>query len=182
MGQFSVSEFKGILCALSQNMLTLDLGRNELEKFSPEVLKNILRVLPSKTKVEYIVDRNLTNTLPYVSPQQCHKTATTPAMVPSPGVINEISSVDSQCLPMMSYKKPRASITMSLLSCFIAAMGIAAVALAFIVLNAATFGAAGIVVATVGVVAMLSGGLGLFKYAPDIKKKDEPRLLFATLA
>ncbi len=56
-------------------------------------------------------------------------------------------------------------INMQILSGFIAAIGIAAVAIAFTVLNAAMFATAGIVVASIGVTATLLGGIGLFKYA-----------------
>lgn len=53
------------------------------------------------------------------------------------------------------------NISMMVLGGFIAAAGIAAVAIAFTVLNAATFGIAGLVVAVVGAAAALSG-VGLF--------------------
>ena len=50
---------------------------------------------------------------------------------------------------------------MFILSGFITALGVVAVAVAFVALNAATFGIAGVVVATVGAGAMLAG-VGLF--------------------
>lgn len=53
------------------------------------------------------------------------------------------------------------NISMMVLGGFIAAAGIAAVAIAFAVLNATTFGIAGLVVAGIGVAAALSG-VGLF--------------------
>lgn len=55
-------------------------------------------------------------------------------------------------------------INMSILSGFIAGIGATAVALAFTVLNAATFGLAGILAASIGTAALL-GGLGLFSYS-----------------
>ena len=55
---------------------------------------------------------------------------------------------------------------------FIAAVGITAVAIAFTVLNAATFGIAGIVVATNGVILALSG-MGLF-VASTYKNRQKP--------
>ena len=58
------------------------------------------------------------------------------------------------------------SVNMQVLSGFIAALGIAAVAVSFCVLNAATLGIAGVIVAAIGVTATLLGGIGLFKYAP----------------
>ncbi len=53
------------------------------------------------------------------------------------------------------------NISMMVLGGFIAAVGVAAVAIAFTLLNAATFGIAGLVVAGTGAAAVLSG-LGLF--------------------
>ena len=58
------------------------------------------------------------------------------------------------------------SISLQILGLFIAAVGIAAIAVAFIVLNAATFGVPGVVVAGVGLATTL-GGFGLFKSAND---------------
>lgn len=55
-------------------------------------------------------------------------------------------------------------ISMSILSGFIIGAGVAAVALAFTVLNAATFGLAGIIAASLGAAALL-GGLGIFSYS-----------------
>lgn len=55
-------------------------------------------------------------------------------------------------------------ISMSILSGFIIGVGAAAVALAFTVLNAATFGLAGIIAASLGTAALL-GGLGIFSYS-----------------
>lgn len=57
-------------------------------------------------------------------------------------------------------------ISMQVLSGFIAVIGLASVAVAFIALNAATFGAAGVIVAAVGIVATILGGIGFFKYVP----------------
>ena len=65
-------------------------------------------------------------------------------------------------------------VNMQVLSGFIAAMGVAAVAIAFVVLNAATLGTAGICVAAIGLTATLLGGFGLFKYA------SKPGLAFRT--
>ncbi len=56
-------------------------------------------------------------------------------------------------------------------SFFIAAMGIAAVAVAFIVLNAATFGIAGVVVAGIGIAAILAGA-GLFATTTRANRND----------
>ena len=53
------------------------------------------------------------------------------------------------------------NISMMVLGGFIAAAGIAAVAIAFTLLNAATFGTSGLMLACVGVGAVLSG-VGLF--------------------
>ncbi len=57
---------------------------------------------------------------------------------------------------------------MMVLGGFIAAAGIAAVAIAFTVLNAATFGISGLVVTGIGVAAALSGAglftMGAYKY------------------
>lgn len=58
------------------------------------------------------------------------------------------------------------NIGMHILSGFIVALGITAVALAFTVLNAATLGTAGVVVATFGVASILAG-CGLFKVTQD---------------
>ena len=59
--------------------------------------------------------------------------------------------------------------SLQILSGFIAAIGIAAVAVAFAVLNAATLGTAGLVVAAIGATALILGGVGLFKFAPVSK-------------
>jgi hypothetical protein len=53
------------------------------------------------------------------------------------------------------------NITMQILGGFIVAAGIAAIAIAFVALNAATFGVAGLVTAGVGI-GLLLGGFGLF--------------------
>jgi len=58
------------------------------------------------------------------------------------------------------------NINMQILGAFIAAVGIAAIAVAFTVLNAATLGIPGVVVAGAGLAAALTG-LGLFKTAYD---------------
>jgi uncharacterized RDD family membrane protein YckC len=62
-------------------------------------------------------------------------------------------------------------ISMMVLGGFIAVLGIAAVAIAFTLLNAATLGIAGLVVAGVGVVATLAG-VGLF--ASGARNKSQP--------
>ena len=56
-----------------------------------------------------------------------------------------------------------ASIHILILNGLIAAIGIATVAIAFTVINAATLGTAGLIVASFGVVATLYGGIGLSK-------------------
>jgi hypothetical protein len=56
---------------------------------------------------------------------------------------------------------PITNISLMVLSGFIASVGITAVAIAFSALNAAIFGIAGIIVATIGVTTALSG-MGLF--------------------
>lgn len=55
-------------------------------------------------------------------------------------------------------------INMSILSGFMTGIGATAVAMAFTVLNAATFGLAGIIAASIGTAALL-GGLGLFSFS-----------------
>lgn len=67
----------------------------------------------------------------------------------------------------VNIKYSECDIGMQILSGFIAVIGIASVAIAFIALNAATFGTTGLVVAAIGVGATLLGGIGLFKYAPE---------------
>ena len=62
---------------------------------------------------------------------------------------------------------------MQILGGFIAAIGIAAVATAFVALNAATFGIAGLVVAGLGAVAIL-GGVGLFAVGTCKKYQSTP--------
>lgn len=67
-------------------------------------------------------------------------------------------------------------IGMQILALFINAVGIATIAIAFTVLNAATLGIPGVVVAGVGVATTL-GGLGLFKYAYCQENVDYPKIL-----
>ena len=76
---------------------------------------------------------------------------------------------------------PITNISLMVLSGFIAAVGITAVAIAFTVLNAATFGIAGIVVATIGVTLALSG-MGLFAASAykNRQKKDEASVPVST--
>ncbi|MBL7481264.1 hypothetical protein [Legionella bononiensis] len=59
-----------------------------------------------------------------------------------------------------------------IISGFIFAIGVAAVALAFTLLHAASGGIAGLVVGGIGITAMLTGGIGLFNFgsAPDHKE------------
>lgn len=96
----------------------------------------------------------------------------------------ERSEVDTDDLVSISLKteesRPevdnRMSISMQVLGGFIAVVGCAAVATAFILLNAATFGTAGLVVAGLGVAAVLSG-VGLFTtgtYKNRQATPDEP--------
>lgn len=69
--------------------------------------------------------------------------------------------------PSHTEKTPSSSLTnisMMVLGGFIAAAGIAAVAIAFTLLNAATFGVSGLILASVGVATILSG-VGLFATA-----------------
>ncbi|MBA3536589.1 MAG: hypothetical protein H0T84_08265 [Tatlockia sp.] len=68
---------------------------------------------------------------------------------------NANKAINTSPKPLLS------NITMQILGGFIAAAGIAAIATAFVALNAATFGLAGLITAGVGV-ALLLGGLGLF--------------------
>ena len=81
-----------------------------------------------------------------------------------------VKHIEEQSSELVEEQHPRsfeelqpghANFSMMILGGFIAAVGIAAVAIAFTVLNAATFGIAGLVVAGVGIVATLSG-IGLF--------------------
>ncbi len=60
-------------------------------------------------------------------------------------------------------------ISMRILSGFITALGLAAVAIAFLVLNAATFGILGIVVAGIGI-GLALGGIGLFATTTRVTK------------
>ncbi len=60
-------------------------------------------------------------------------------------------------------------ISMRILSGFITALGLAAVAIAFLVLNAATFGIPGIVVAGIGI-GLALGGIGLFATTTRVTK------------
>jgi hypothetical protein len=64
------------------------------------------------------------------------------------------------------------NISMMIISSFIASVGIAAVAIAFTVLNAVTFGTAGLVIAGLGVAAVLSS-VGLFAFGP-YKRQPTP--------
>lgn len=76
----------------------------------------------------------------------------------------ERSEVDTDDLVSISLKtvsSPMMNISMQVLGGFMAVVGCAAVAAAFILLNAATFGTVGLVVAGLGVAAVLSG-VGLF--------------------
>jgi hypothetical protein len=59
------------------------------------------------------------------------------------------------------------SLNMQILSGFIAALGVAAVAAAFVALNAAALSIPGVVVAAIGLTAATLGTVGLFKYAPQ---------------
>ncbi|WP_133129323.1 hypothetical protein [Legionella yabuuchiae] len=67
------------------------------------------------------------------------------------------------------------NISMMILGGFIAAVGISAIALAFTVLNVATFGAAGIALATMGAAATISG-LGLFAVGAHKQTRQSSRL------
>ena len=64
------------------------------------------------------------------------------------------------------------NIGMSVLSGFIAVLGVAAVAVAFAALNAATFGVAGLVVVSVGAT-MAVGGLGFFAHSMSKNSSDK---------
>lgn len=64
------------------------------------------------------------------------------------------------------------SLSLQVLSGFIAALGIVAVAVAFLTLHAASGGVFGAVMTGMGATAMLSGGIGFFRFA--IKPKFEP--------
>ncbi|WP_133129237.1 ankyrin repeat domain-containing protein [Legionella yabuuchiae] len=64
------------------------------------------------------------------------------------------------------------NISMMILGGFIAAVGISAIAIAFTVLNVATFGAAGIALATMGVAATLTG-VGLFAAGAHKQKASQ---------
>ena len=83
----------------------------------------------------------------------------------NPGV--KYSQTEDTCSPST------VNISMMVLGGFIAFVGIAAVAIAFTVLNAATFGAAGIVVASVGAAAVLSG-VGLFATGAYKNRQTSP--------
>jgi len=64
---------------------------------------------------------------------------------------------------------------MQVLSGFMMALGTAAIAIAFSLLNAATLGAAGVVVASVGLVSLVAG-CGFFKVASDYSSSEDPSL------
>ncbi|KTD82603.1 hypothetical protein [Legionella waltersii] len=81
------------------------------------------------------------------------------------GQTEHTARISSDSLPLSN------SLSMMVLSGFIAAVGIAIVALAFISLNAATGGVAGLVLAGVGSAAALSG-IGLFAFGSRPNSKD----------
>lgn len=68
-------------------------------------------------------------------------------------------------------RNPMSNISMMILNGFIAALGIATVIIAFTLLDAVTFGIAGLVIAGTGVVATLAGGYGFF--ATGINRNNE---------
>lgn len=68
--------------------------------------------------------------------------------------------------------------TMQILGLFINVAGIATIAIAFTVLNAATLGIPGVAVACVGIATTL-GGFGLFKYAYDRSDSDCKKIQFS---
>lgn len=74
--------------------------------------------------------------------------------------------------PKESNSSSVGDISMMVLGGFIAAAGIAAVAIAFTLLNAATFGIAGLITAGVGVAATLAG-VGLFAGGAHKYKQSE---------
>lgn len=74
---------------------------------------------------------------------------------------NDVNISSSSNIQQEKHSSSMSNISMTVLEGVIAATGIAAVAIAFTLLNAATFGIAGLVVAGVGVAAALSG-IGLF--------------------
>lgn len=86
---------------------------------------------------------------------------------------------DANAYQTLGFKSPAPSssttmnISMMVLGGFIAVAGVATVALAFTVLNAATFGVAGLVTAGVGIAAVLSG-IGLF--ATGTNRQTQPRI------
>lgn len=76
-------------------------------------------------------------------------------------VLREAREANTTELKSLQTTETHSSISMMVLGGFIAAVGITAVAMAFTVLNAATFGTSGLVMAGVGVAVSLSG-VGLF--------------------
>ncbi|CEG56465.1 hypothetical protein [Legionella fallonii] len=91
-----------------------------------------------------------------------------------PPVENHSERIEPEKGELTQSSEPNSSpytFNMHLLSGFITALGIAAVAVAFTVLNATTFGISGLVVAGIGIAAIL-GGVGLF--ASTFKKNEQP--------
>lgn len=98
------------------------------------------------------------------------------------------TELNTEITPPVTTTAPHSSSTanfsMMVLSGFITAIGIAAVAVAFTVLNAATLGTAGLVVAGIGIAATLTG-IGLFANACKSSKvitPDDSLELTGTLA
>ena len=84
---------------------------------------------------------------------------------------SSLTSLANQRDERLSFEEKSNAISMMLLGEFIAALGITAIAVAFAVLNAATFGAPGVALAWAGVAVTLSG-VGLFSVgASEIEYK-----------
>ncbi|MCL9682755.1 hypothetical protein [Legionella maioricensis] len=83
-------------------------------------------------------------------------------------LIHEVNHPTSEVI-----SDPMMNIGMQVLGGFIALVGCAAVTTAFVLLNAATFGIPGLIVAGLGV-AFVLGGVGLFARGTSQKNQTEP--------
>jgi hypothetical protein len=99
-----------------------------------------------------------------IIPEICKLSGLKIAQVVEASYLNAEGSLVS-CDPLRPTSN--SSLSMQILSGFIAALGVAAVAAAFVALNAAALSIPGVVVAAIGLTASTLGTIGLFKYAPQ---------------
>ncbi|MGC1181555.1 hypothetical protein [Legionella sp.] len=139
---------------------------SEIGYFSRFSSKSLYETTFKRYIDEVEINAFLTKASPIITKLLAEEKKIVDTTIPSESFNNVPSQTDT---PSTSFS----NINMQVLGGFIAALGMAAVAIAFVALNAATLGLTGLIVAGIGAVATL-GGIGLFAAGTTRKYQSQP--------